>query len=519
MDEIEMQNMWSTSFNRKRARLWQCLLVLTFGMAIVLIAMQASSIQVVFVFGLVAGFMTAWGNAANDICNSVGTAVGGGAMTLAQAVTFGALFEVIGCVTLGPFVSKSIVKGIISPVDYVDTPQIYAFGMACVLFGAGTTTLLATFYGYPISATHGIIGGLIAVGMAAKGTDSVGWSKVGLTACGWVGAPLAGALVSTLVFGTIHCLIYRSKSPARRSSRVQPLFLWLCFAVNIAFVLIKGPKALRVKPIWLAVIIAAAAAVALCPVFYAVMFVGKRFCSKREESRKGVACCPAGDKFAQHLGLGDETPNDVKSKAFQFQRTTAAEDAQIVDEEEDVEKQPTSEEKERGESEKYFVPLLIVSALSVACAHGGNDVGNAVGPLSAIIMVANTNTVSAVPDIPLWALFYGTVGFVLGIVTMGRHTIKTVGTKLTTLTPSKSFATQMGGAVAVLGSSALGLPVSTSHCLVGSVVGIGAFETIAKTGHLNLGVLTRIFLAWGITIPLSMFMSTLVFVPFKGFFE
>lgn len=107
----------------------------------------------------------------------------------------------------------------------------------------------------------------------------------------------------------------------------------------------------------------------------------------------------------------------------------------------------------------------------------------------------------------------------LGIITMGRLTIKTVGTKITTLTPSKSFATQMGGAIAVLGSSTIGLPVSTSHCLVGSVVGIGLFEKAMKTGTVNFAVLNRIFLAWGITIPLAMGIATLIFYPFKSFFE
>lgn len=134
-------------------------------------------------------------------------------------------------------------------------------------------------------------------------------------------------------------------------------------------------------------------------------------------------------------------------------------------------------------------------------------------------MVSESGTVAEKPEIPFWALVYGSAGFVIGIVTMGRMTIKTVGTKITTLTPSKSFATQMGAAVAVLGSSALGLPVSTSHCLVGSVVGIGVFESLTKTGKLNLSVLARIALAWGLTIPLAMIISASCFLPLKHIFE
>jgi phosphate/sulfate permease len=164
--------------------------------------------------------------------------------------------------------------------------------------------------------------------------------------------------------------------------------------------------------------------------------------------------------------------------------------------------------------EAPFVPLLIVSALSVAFAHGGNDVGNAVGPLSTILGIHETGEVKDVPDIPYWALFVGAAGFIIGIITMGSLTIKTVGTKITTLTPSKSFATQIGAAVAVLGSSALKLPVSTSHCLVGAVLGIGLVQWFLGTGEVNARVLSRIVLAWVVTIPIAMICTLVVYWPF-----
>merc|ERR1719436_2120223 len=190
--------------------------------------------------------------------------------------------------TLGPFVSKSIVKGIIMSDDYIETPAIYAFGMFCVLLGAGTTTLLATCYGYPISATHGIIGGLICVGMAAKGSESIGWEKVGYTVVGWVAAPLAGGLVSMLVFAAIFGLIYKAKEPSKRNRILQPVFLWFCFTINVLFVLIKGPKALKAEPVWLAVIIAAGVGVVLIPLFYAVMQAKHFLCPARAEASKNL---------------------------------------------------------------------------------------------------------------------------------------------------------------------------------------------------------------------------------------
>merc|ERR1719159_300127 len=245
-------------YNSKKMRMYQCtgLVFLVSAAVVALVTLEASNMLVAFALGLAGAFLTAWANAANDICNSVGTAVGSNALTLFQAVTWGAFFEVVGCLTLGPFVSKSIVKGIIKTDDYVDNPELYAFGMLCVLIGAGLTTLLAAFYGFPISATHGIIGGLVAVGLAAKGPASLGWNKLFITCCGWIAAPIAGGLVSVLVFGLIHNFVYKAKNPAARSRKLQPFFLWLCFTVNVLFIFIKGPEMMRIKPISLAIIYA-----------------------------------------------------------------------------------------------------------------------------------------------------------------------------------------------------------------------------------------------------------------------
>lgn len=174
---------------------------------------------------------------------------------------------------------------------------------------------------------------------------------------------------------------------------------------------------------------------------------------------------------------------------------------------------------EANEADTYFVMLLCISAFSVAVAHGGNDVGNATGPLSAILSVVIDGTVAKSPEIPLWATIYGCAGFAIGILTMGRFTIKTVGTKITVLSPSTAFCTQIGGAVAVLSASSLGMPVSTSHCLVGAVCGIGVAQSMMGTGSLNLKVLSKIFIAWIVTIPLAMSVTLIVFVPFRHYFD
>ena len=165
-----------------------------------------------------------------------------------------------------------------------------------------------------------------------------------------------------------------------------------------------------------------------------------------------------------------------------------------------------------GEAEKPFVPLLILSAMTVAFAHGGNDVGNSIGPLATILDVVGGGDITAAPDIPPWVLLLGACGFVVGIVLIGNRTIATVGGKITTLTPSRSFAVQTGTAAAVLSSTVLGLAVSTSHCLVGAVIGVGiAGRLLGTGGELNAAMLKKIVIGWAATIPLAMLVSLVFF--------
>jgi len=200
-------------------------------------------------------------------------------------------------------------------------------------------------------------------------------------------------------------------------------------------------------------------------------------------------------------------------------------DQDPVEEEDEGDDDPSQSDEEPEdvldpEVEGPFVPLLIISALTVAFAHGANDVGNAVGPLAIIYQIHNEGVIDASPDIPLWALCMGAAGFVVGIVLLGSRTISTVGSNITALTPSRSYATQMGAAVAVLASSVLGLPVSTSHCLIGSIVGVGfAQQCTGQKSRMDLSVLKRIVMTWILTIPAAMLVAFLVYAPLESSFD
>ena len=166
--------------------------------------------------------------------------------------------------------------------------------------------------------------------------------------------------------------------------------------------------------------------------------------------------------------------------------------------------------------EKVFAILMIFTACAMAFAHGSNDVANAVGPLAAIVSVIGSGgDIAAKSALPAWVLLLGGGGIVLGLATYGFKVMATIGKKITELTPSRGFAAELAAATTVVLASATGLPISTTHTLVGAVLGVGLARGI---GALNLRVVGSIFMSWVITLPAGAGLAILFFFTFKGMF-
>ena len=206
-------------------------------------------------------------NGANDIANSMGTSFGAGALTLRQAIWYGAAAEFAGAVLLGSSVAKTISKGVINPHEYAEDGcegvLMFAVGMISVLAGTGSTTLLATLYGLPISASHGVIGGLLAVGLVSHGSAGIGWAPLEQTVVAWVASPLLGGITAGALNFVVTTAVHRTRAPAWRAQLLQPLFVAVTVAVAVAFILITGPRAVKVRPVGLAVLISCAAGMAV----------------------------------------------------------------------------------------------------------------------------------------------------------------------------------------------------------------------------------------------------------------
>jgi PiT family inorganic phosphate transporter len=162
-----------------------------------------------------------------------------------------------------------------------------------------------------------------------------------------------------------------------------------------------------------------------------------------------------------------------------------------------------------------FAILMMITACAMAFAHGSNDVANAIGPLAAVVSIVQTGEVASKSAIPSWILLLGAVGIVIGLITFGRKVIATIGSNITALTPSRGFAATLAAATTVVLASGTGLPVSTTHTLVGGVLGVGLARGIAA---LDLNVVRTIFLSWIVTLPAGALMSIFFFYIFVAVF-
>ena len=404
------------------------------------------------IFGL---YMT-WGIGANDVANAMGTSVGSGAITVKQAIIIAAIFEFAGAFIAGGNVTKTIRKGIIDPSSIVDNPEILVFGMLAALLAAAIWLMIASARGWPVSTTHSIVGAVIGFAIAGIGIDAVQWGKVSMIAASWVVSPLLGGTIAFLLMMSIRRLILNTENPFKSAKQWGPAYVFLVGFVISLVTLFKGLKHLKID-----------------------LSVGMSF---------GVAFI-----FGLFLAaIGWYLINKVK-----------------VDENADRDFHFAS-------VEKVFTPMMIFTACAMAFAHGSNDVANGIGPLAAVVSIVQSGgEVAQKAELPLWILVLGGAGIVVGLATMGYRVMKTIGSGITQLTPSRGYCATLAAAATVVLASRTGLPVSTTHIAVGAVIGVGLARGI---GAIDLRVIGGIVVSWVVTLPVGAVLAALFFFTLKGIF-
>ena len=402
------------------------------------------------------GLFMAWGIGANDVANAMGTAIGSKVLTIKQAVIIAGIFEFAGAFLAGGQVTSTIRKGIIDSGVVAQSPELIIFGMLAALMAAGLWLLIASNNGWPVSTTHTIVGAIVGFAIVGLGPDAVKWGKVGNIAASWVVSPLLSGALAFFLFRSVQKLILNTDNPIANAQKYVPAYI---FATGFMIALVTLFKGL--KHIGLELTDGQNYMIAVV-VGLVIMVIGKYYISR-------IKIDPSDDKD------------------FHFANV-----------------------------EKIFAILMVVTACAIAFAHGSNDVANAVGPMAAIISIASGGAVAQESAMPAWVLLVGGIGIVLGLAMYGRKVIETVGQKITELTPSRGFACLLAASTTVVIASGTGLPISTTHTLVGAVLGVGFARGI---GALNLGVVGNIFMSWIITLPVGALLSIFFFYFFKGIFS
>ncbi|XP_065568443.1 sodium-dependent phosphate transporter 2-like isoform X2 [Artemia franciscana] len=520
----------------------------------------------IVILGFVLSFILAFGIGANDVANSFGTSVGSKVLTIRQACILATIFEVAGAVLIGYKVSDTMRKGILDVNVYNNSEAELMFGSLSTLGGSALWLLAATFLKLPISGTHSIVGATIGFSLVARGSDGLHWITLGKIVASWFISPVMSGIMSSCLYLAIKHLILNAPNPLVPGLRALPIFYAVTVGLNVLSIVLDGPSLLyfHVIPWWGAIAIGCGIAIlsALVVQFYVVpkqrraildssasitptdsnnvsmeklptkkknkldefnlKIINENFektqtlmdpkpdvtiISTEKQNGYNNISYPPSDQVTPVKGL---SPNS--SAAPLIKRTTMPDIKQSKDKNGER-KDRTDSEDETEDVKQLFSFLQILTASFGSFAHGGNDVSNAIGPLIGLWLIYVEGSVAQKTAAPVYILLYGGLGIVVGLWVWGRRVIKTVGEDITKITSSSGFTIEIGAAFTVLLASKVGLPISTTHCKVGSVVFVGLAQK-TKRG-VDWKLFRNIAFAWAVTVPVAAALGAAFMAIFK----
>ncbi|MEE3003235.1 MAG: inorganic phosphate transporter [Pseudomonadota bacterium] len=404
----------------------------------------------ILVMAAIFGFFMAWAIGANDVANAMGIAVGSNILSLRQAIIVASIFEALGSILASGNVTSTISHGIVKVSAFEAHPHLLISGMLSALLASGVWLFIASIKGWPVSTTHTIIGAVFGFGWVCVGLENIYWESILSIFSSWILTPLFSGIVSYFLFRLVKKTIFEKEKPAKAAKRTVPYYVFLVVNIISSVIFFGSIDTLHLQlstHTSMAIILTISLIAALLSYFWL-------------------------RRIALH-----KAKRSLKDSYF------------LV--------------------EKVFGTLAIVTSCAMAFAHGSNDVANAIAPLAAIASIVDTESATAANAlIPGWIFFLGAFGIVLGVTTYGYKVIATVGKGITDLTPTRGFVAQLATASIVVISSGLGMPVSTTHILVGSVLGVGMARGIEA---ININVVRNIFLSWFVTFPVGMLLAMIFF--------
>ena len=404
------------------------------------------------------GLLMTWGIGANDVANAIGTTIGSGGVTVNQILIIAVIFEFLGAVLAGSHVTSTIQKKIIHLESVMDRPEILVFGMLSALLAASIWIMITSFYGWPVSITHTVIGAIVGFGLIGIGFSAIQWDVLGHILMGWIFSPLLGCMLAMGFMGFINKAILKQENPTERARQYAP---YLVFVLGFPMTMLAFFKGLGIFNFQMTV-------------FETIAFA--------------LSTNFIGTMIARHLVhaivLEDYQEHDLQCSNVEI----------------------------------IFSPLMMFAAAAITFSHGANDVANGMGPIALVASVMQSEgnisiLLTEETNIPAWILILGGIGIIGGLLTMGSRVIRTIGRKITELSPTRGFCATLATAITVIMATRIGLPVDTAQIAVGSVVGVGMYRSLDSVDFKTVG---GIVLTWMVTFPASLVLSAMVYLMATG---
>lgn len=471
---------------------------------------------ILFILASIFGIFMAFNIGGNDVANSFGTSVGAKTVTIKQALIIAAVFELSGAIFAGAEVTKTIRSGIVVFPNSLD-PMLFVIIMLAALLSSGVWIFIATKKGLPVSTTHSIVGGIVGASImmgllkfdGIQTLSMVKWSEILRIAISWVASPLLGGIVAYTIYSYIDKKILKPSEKLNddlkniKKERKK-------FKEEYFLDLKTKSQEEQIKEL---------SAIALDEEEQANNFYRNKMKEFKDQEKDidiysilkthmpVIACIAAAIISAMFLfkGLNNVSTLDILQNfwiigiigTISYVVTFAI--VKIV-----------KKTELNKTTDRIFSWFQIFTASSFAFSHGANDIANAIGPFAAILDVLKNGTINATSPVPFAALAMFGVALVVGLWFLGKEVITTVGSKLATIRPTTGFSAELGASIVILLATQFGIPVSSTHILIGAILGIGVYNKNA-----NWIMMKPIGLAWIITLPAAGIMAALVFLGFK----
>lgn len=454
----------------------------------------------IVISGGILSFFASMGIGSNDAANAFATSVGSKSLTLKQASLLAAIFETSGAILMGSHVSDTIRKGIAKYECFEDEPQLLMYGCMWVIFSVTLWLFIASYFEMPVSTTHSCVGGMIGMTIATVGSDCVIWYKeldtfpyiggVGGIVLSWFISPIFSGLISCFIFGLTRNFVLRHSFESNRLNYIYPILVGSTLTINSFFIIYKGAKGLGLNKLPIENVIGISFGIGTFSGLIILPFIPKL--------RKAVE-----NKFT-NISTTNSLEIELEEITNNQKDLNIESNSQLTN----VINIHNNAERFDPKIEEMFKYLQIFTASCDSFSHGANDVANAIGPFAAIYLIyrenGNISKKVNMENDAYWILGTGGIGISFGLIIYGKKIINAIGNKLCKITPSRGTCIELGSALVIILGSRLKIPLSTTHCQIGSTIGVGILENkscknINNIEGINFYILRKTTFGWIIT--------------------